>query len=149
MLLNQKILVMGTVKRLNKWANAHTYYPLDLLRVALGIFLFIKGVEFMANYPEMAEMARPFEDIPGGMIILHYIAPAHFVGGILIVVGLLTRWAAIAQLPILIGAVLINFLGSMHFPNLIMAVLVLIGCLFFMAYGSGKHSVDYYLKMQK
>src|SRR5688572_25854272 len=37
--LNQKLPVMGTVKRLNKWANAHTYYPLDLLRVALGIFL--------------------------------------------------------------------------------------------------------------
>src|SRR5690606_20202800 len=85
--LNQKLPVMGTVKRLNKWANAHTYYPLDLLRVVLGIFLFVKGVEFMANYPDMAEMARPFEGLPGGMIMLHYIAPAHFVGGILIVVG--------------------------------------------------------------
>jgi len=147
--LNQKLPVMGTVKRLNKWANAHTYYPLDLLRVALGIFLFVKGVEFMANYPDMAEMARPFEGLPGGMIMLHYIAPAHFVGGILIVVGLLTRWAAIAQVPILLGAILTNFLGSMHLPNLIMAILVLIGCLFFIGYGSGKHSVDYYLKMQK
>lgn len=26
---------MATIKSLNKWANAHTYYPLDLLRVAL------------------------------------------------------------------------------------------------------------------
>ena len=32
---------MATIKSLNKWANAHTYYPLDLLRVALGVFLFI------------------------------------------------------------------------------------------------------------
>ncbi|MDX1758160.1 MAG: DoxX family membrane protein, partial [Arenibacter algicola] len=30
---------MATIKSLNKWANAHTYYPLDLLRVALGVFL--------------------------------------------------------------------------------------------------------------
>ncbi|KAB5492067.1 MULTISPECIES: DoxX family protein [Flagellimonas] len=140
---------MGTVKKLNKWANAHTYYPLDFLRVALGIFLFIKGVEFMANHAEMAEMAKPFEGIPGGMIILHYIAPAHFVGGILIVVGLLTRWAAIAQLPILFGAILTNFLGTMDVGNLSMAMLVLLTCLFFIVYGSGKHSVDYYLKMEK
>lgn len=140
---------MGTVKKLNKWANAHTYYPLDLLRVALGVFLFIKGVEFMANYQEMAEMAKPFEGIPGGMIILHYVAPAHFVGGVLIVVGLLTRWAAIAQLPILFGAVLTNFLGTMNLFNLTLALVVLLACLFFVVYGSGKHSVDYYLKMQK
>jgi len=28
---------MGTVKTLNKWANRHTYLPLDLLRIALGV----------------------------------------------------------------------------------------------------------------
>ena len=27
---------MGTIKSLNKWANAHSYYPLDLLQIALG-----------------------------------------------------------------------------------------------------------------
>lgn len=140
---------MGTVKDLNKWANAHTYYPLDLLRIALGIFLFIKGIEFMTNHDQMALMAKPFEGVPGGMILLHYITPAHFVGGFLIVIGLLTRWAVIAQLPILIGAVLTNFLGTMNTTNLIMATLVLLACIFFTIYGSGKHSADYYLKMQQ
>ncbi len=103
----------------------------------------------MANYQEMAEMAKHYEGIPGGMIILHYVAPAHIVGGVLIVVGLLTRWAAIAQLPILLGAILTNFLGTMNVFNLTLALVVLLACLFFMVYGSGKHSVDYYLKMQK
>mgnify|MGYP000426582177 CR=1 FL=1 len=140
---------MGTVKNLNKWANANTYYPLDLLRIVLGVFLFIKGIEFMTSHEEMIEMARPFQGMPGGMIILHYIAPAHFVGGVLIVVGLLTRWASIAQLPILIGAILTNFMGTMHTTNLVLAVLVLMACIFFIVYGSGKHSVDYYLKMQQ
>lgn len=40
---------MGTIKTLNKWANAHTYYPLDILRIALGIFLFMKGVHFVSS----------------------------------------------------------------------------------------------------
>ena len=140
---------MGTVKNLNKWANAHTYYPLDLLRVAFGVFLFIKGVEFMTNHEQMMVMAAPFEDMPGGMIILHYIAPAHFVGGFLIVVGLLTRWASIAQIPILLGAILTNFLGEMNTTNLILAITAFLVCVFFIVYGSGKHSADYYLKMQK
>ncbi|MBO0322339.1 DoxX family protein [Muricauda sp. CAU 1633] len=140
---------MGTVKSLNKWANAHTYYPLDLLRVALGVFLFIKGIEFMTNYEQMSEIARPFQEMPGGMIILHYVAPAHFVGGFLIVVGLLTRWAVIAQLPILLGAILTNFLGVMNLSNLVLAIIVFLACIFFALYGSGKHSADYYLKMQQ
>lgn len=140
---------MGTVKNLNKWANSHTYYPLDLIRVALGVFLFLKGVEFMTNHQQMVEVVRPFQEMPGGMIVLHYIAPAHFVGGFLIVIGLLTRWAVFAQFPILFGAVLTNFLGEMNMSNLILAIIALLVCIFFLVYGSGKHSADYYLKMQK
>ena len=140
---------MGTIKSLNKWANAHTYYPLDLLRIALGVFLFIKGIDFMSNHAQMAEVIKPFESMPGGMLIIHYVAPAHFVGGLLIVFGLLTRWAVLAQLPILIGAVLVNFLGEMNSSNLILASVTLLVCLFFLVYGSGKHSSDYYFKMQK
>ncbi|AEM69190.1 DoxX family protein [Allomuricauda ruestringensis DSM 13258] len=140
---------MGLIKSLNKWANARTYLLLDLIRIMLGIIFFVKGIEFMTNFTEMERMARPFEGVPGGMFILHYIAPAHFVGGILIVVGLLTRWACIAQLPILFGAVLTNFLGEMDTNNLMLATVVLLSTLFFIVYGSGKHSVDYYLKMQQ
>ena len=140
---------MATIKSLNKWANAHTYYPLDLLRVALGVFLFMKGVDFMSNHQQMAEIIKPFQSMPGGMLIIHYVAPAHFVGGFLIVIGLLTRWAVIAQLPILIGAVLVNFIGEMNTANLLLAFATLLVCIFFMFYGSGKHSTDYYLKMQK
>ena len=140
---------MTTIKILNKWANAHTYYPLDILRIALGLFLFIKGIDFMSNHIQMVEIMKPFQDMPGGMIIMHYLVPAHFIGGFLIVIGLLTRWAVIAQLPILIGAVLVNFYGEMNINNLILASLTLTICVFFLFYGSGKHSVDYHLKMQK
>src|SRR5690606_25911700 len=110
---------MATIKSLNKWANAHSYYPLDLVRVALGVFLFMKGVDFMSNHQLMAEMIKPFQNIPGGMIIMHYVAPAHFVGGFLLVIGLLSRWAVLAQIPILIVAILTNFLGEMNVNNLV------------------------------
>lgn len=140
---------MGNIKALNKWANAHTYYPLDLIRVALGVFLFVKGVDFMSNHVQMSEVIKPFQNMPGGMLIIHYLVPAHFVGGFLIVIGLLTRWAVMAQIPILLGAVLVNFIGEMNVANLVIASVTLLLCIFFLFYGSGKHSADYHLKMQK
>lgn len=140
---------MGTIKSLNKWANKNSYYPIDLLRIALGILLFYQGVYFMSNLPILLELYEPIKPLIGDVLLVHYIAPAHFVGGFLIVFGLLTRWAIIAQLPILVGAVLINFVGTMNTSNLILALAVLLICIFFLFYGSGKHSVDKYLKMQQ
>lgn len=140
---------MGTIKTLNKWANAHTYIPLDLVRVALGVFLFFKGINFMANTEMLMQLFEPIQNMAGGMLVAHYVAPAHFIGGILITFGLLTRWAILAQLPILIGAIIINFAGEMHTNNLILALVTLLVCGFFLIYGSGKHSADYYFKMQQ
>ncbi len=138
---------MMTIKSLNKWANAHTYYPLDLLRVALGIFFFIKGLQFISQTHMLTELIAPLKGFGGVMLIVHYIAPVHLVGGLLIAVGLLTRWALIAQLPILIGAILINFMGVMDVGNLVLALVILLITAFFIYYGSGKHSLDYYFKM--
>lgn len=139
---------MGTIKTLNKWANKHTYYPLDLLRIALGLFLFIKGLYFIGNTQMIMELIAPLKGFAGSMLAVHYVAPAHLIGGLLIIFGLYTRWAVLTQLPIIIGAVLINFIGEMNTTNLILAITVLIVCVFFLFYGSGKHSTDYYLKME-
>lgn len=138
---------MITIRSLNKWANAHTYYPLDLLRVALGVFFFIKGIQFISQSQTLIELIRPLEGYAGAMLVIHYVAPAHLVGGILIAVGLFTRWAVLIQIPLLIGAILINFVGEMVPANLIIAVMVLLISIFFIFYGSGKHSVDYIMKM--
>ncbi|MDR7210843.1 DoxX family protein [Flavobacterium piscis] len=140
---------MENVKNLNKWANAHTYLPIDLVRIILGVFLFMKGISFVTNIQYLQELISPIDQFGGGMFLLHYIAPAHMIGGIMIVFGLLTRWAIAAQLPILFGAVLVNFMGQMHSENLVLAVTVLLICIFFLFYGSGKHSADYYFKMQQ
>jgi uncharacterized membrane protein YphA (DoxX/SURF4 family) len=138
---------MVSVKSLNKWANAHTYYSIDILRVALGVFFFIKGLQFISQSQILMELFAPLRDFGGTMIVIHYVAPAHLVGGLMIAFGLLTRWALIAQIPILFGAILINFIGVMNPGNLKLAIAILLLTGFFIFYGSGKHSVDYYLKM--
>ena len=140
---------MKNVKTLNKWANAHTYLPIDLIRVGLGVFLFIKGIEFITNIQYLVDLISPIDTIGGGMFLVHYIAPAHMIGGIMIGFGLLTRWAIIAQLPILAGAVIVNMLGEIQTQNLLLALATLAVCTFFLFYGSGKNSADYYFKMQQ
>jgi uncharacterized membrane protein YphA (DoxX/SURF4 family) len=140
---------MDNVKKMNKWANAHTYYSLDILRMGLGIFLILKGVSFITNSREFEDLIAPASNFLGGMLTFHYIASAHIMGGIMIVFGLLTRWAIIAQLPILLGAILINFIGEMNANNLFLATSVFGITLFFLFYGGGKHSADYYFKMEK
>lgn len=138
---------MGQIKTLNKWANAHTYYPLDFLRIALGVFLFMKGRQFMTGSVSLIELIEPIDNALGGMFLIHLIIPLHLIGGILIVFGLLTRWAVFVQIPILVGAIFINFFGVMNNTNLVVSITVLALCVFFLFYGSGKHSVDKYLKM--
>lgn len=140
---------MNNVKTLNKWANAHTYLTIDLVRIALGVFLFMKGVEFITNIQYLVELISPIDKIGGGMFLVHYIAPAHMIGGIMIVFGLLTRWAIIAQMPILIGAVIVNVMSNLPLHDLLLATLTLAICTFFLFYGSGKNSADYYFKMQQ
>jgi uncharacterized membrane protein YphA (DoxX/SURF4 family) len=140
---------MGIVKSLNKWANRHTYLPLDLLRIALGGFLFVKGLTFMGNTLILIDLIKPLQNLSGSMIAIHYVAPAHFIGGLLIIFGLLTRWAIFAQLPIIVGALMINFKGETSSSELIFAIVTLLLCIFFLFYGSGKRSADYYFKMQQ
>ena len=110
--------------------------------------MFVKAANFMSDTQYLAEIIKPLQGMGGAMMAIHYVAPAHFVGGVLIAAGLLTRWAVIAQLPILIGAIAINFLGEMDIANLLTSSIVFLICVFFLLYGSGKHSADYYFKMQ-
>lgn len=138
-----------SVKGLNKWANRHSTFWFDALRVLLGIFLIYKGAYFISNSRDFEDLIAPVSNFMGGMLTFHYIASAHIMGGIMIIFGLLTRWALIAQLPILLGAVLINFIGEMNAMNLLIATVTLAVSVFYTVYGSGKHSADYYFKMQK
>lgn len=92
------------------WAEAHPKVWLDVVRIYLGVGLFIRGLFLITN--TRAEflneiLARTGQSWLVSAALLHYVALAHFVGGAMLMFGLLTRIAAVAQLPILAGAVLI------------------------------------------
>jgi len=138
---------MKTIVRMNKWANAHTSIGLDVLRIALGIFLFWKGIQFAGQTKELTHLIDPNNSYPITLIVAHYIAMSHFAGGLMVVAGLLTRLSLAFQYPILVGAVIINFTGAMGTLSLIEAISALLVATLFLVIGSGKHSMDYTLKM--
>jgi hypothetical protein len=47
--INLKLCYMNYVQRLELWGDRHHPKWLDLLRIALGIFLCLKGIEFATN----------------------------------------------------------------------------------------------------
>lgn len=140
-------MAIKVIDKLNKWANAHTYLPLDLLRIGLGAFLFVKGVDFITQTQYLVDILNPIDKHALGIWVAHYVAMSHLAGGVLIAIGMLTRLSIIVQLPILFGAVMINFIGVMDPGNLLQASIALTAALFFSFYGSGKNSIDYSLKL--
>lgn len=113
---------------------------MDILRIALGVVLILKGVEFARNssaLPALLSRQVPFSSFLL-LLLQHYIIFAHVAGGFMIAVGLLTRVACIANIPVLLGAlVFINWGMTGHFSAFLLAVLVLLLLVWFFVIGSG------------
>jgi putative oxidoreductase len=140
---------MNLLQRLEYWGDRHHPKWADILRCALGLFLFYKGIEFLENMGTMISRMSGF--LPNSYFALsilgHYIVFAHLVGGLMLAFGLLTRAACIMQIPILIGAIFfINQAEGMFrpFSQMLITVLCLAGLIYFLIAGNGPWSVDRY-----
>lgn len=121
----------------------------DLLRMFLGVGLLIRGVLFIAD-------ANTFMELIGGepagilrsTVLLHYVALSHFLGGFMLLAGLLSRVGALIQIPVLIGAVFVEEMtggltqGTEGFE---IAALTLFLLVLIFLYGSGEWSSDRFL----
>jgi putative oxidoreductase len=135
---------MNYVQRLEHWGDAHHPKWIDLLRIVLGIFLVFKGVEFANNMTAVTNMVKgqvPFSDFMT-IALVHFILGAHLLGGVLLALGMLTRFACIIQIPILIGAIFISTALLKPFSEIFLALLILILLVYFAIIGSGPWSLD-------
>lgn len=120
----------------------------DLIRVYLGIGLFVRGLLFVSQPDRVFGYLSSTESWFVSYAVAHYVAVAHLGGGVLLAVGMATRLAAVVQLPILVGAVfmvhsgdaLLNAGQSLEFSALVLALLCVYLCM-----GSGRFSVDAWL----
>src|SRR5690606_22148587 len=140
---------MNVIERIEHWGDAHHPRWLDVLRIALGILIFLKGVTFLSDTESLRRLIELTHIQIYTWGVIHYIAFAHLVGGILIALGLLTRVAIAFQLPVLIGAVfLVNITSGLSFLNseLWISVLVLALLMVFFVTGSGPYSLDHQMR---
>jgi len=144
---------MDLVHRIENWGDTHHPKLLDIVRVALGIFLFLKGLAFMDNTADLKGIIESQDSIvfPASalMILVYYVTFAHMVGGIMIALGILTRFTCILQIPIVVGAVFMNdVLISPINTELWLSIIALALLIVFLILGSGPLSLDRYLANQ-
>lgn len=140
-----KTCYMNYLQRLEFWGETHHPKYLDILRIALGIFICIKGIQFANDRSILNESM--IDTVPFNSLLFtaldHYIIFAHIIGGFLIAVGLLTRVACLLQIPILLGALIFVHSDVMqHFSSFFVALITLLLLCYFLIIGSGPWSLD-------
>jgi putative oxidoreductase len=141
---------MGKIERCRVWLQAHDDLFLDLIRIYIGAGLFVKAFYLMAHRDYLAQVIGDSGNAWfATAAVAQYVIIAHMIGGALLVFGLLTRLAAFAQLPILLGAVFYVHLPHiatveprqhLEYSALVAFLLFWIG-----VFGAGRWSVDYRL----
>jgi len=122
---------------------------IEILRVYLGGALFMKGIYFIGHMTDIFSMISyqfPYVDF----LLAHYVVLAHIVGGICLLLGLFTRIAAAANIPVLISALIFvqaknGVMTAGSETELVVMVLMLL--FFFVWQGSGYFSTDNYIKL--
>ena len=134
------------------WLEDHKDWGIEMLRMYLGVVLILKGFYFIRDMNSLLALIGLQSSLWLGGIFAHYIVLAHLIGGLSVIIGLLTRIVAAFQVPILLGACYVVFnhdgilsaSSNFEFTSLVLILLVM-----FVFYGGGRLSVDYFLGKPK
>ena len=143
---------MEILHKFEHWGDTHHPKWLDIIRIILGIFLCYTGIAFLKN---MSLVTGPLSTktsfgVFSVIILSHYVVFAHILGGLLMVVGFLTRFACLIQIPIMLGAIIfINSASDVFRPysELFLSVLILLLLVYFLIVGNGPIAIK--LKEEK
>jgi putative oxidoreductase len=141
---------MTTLQQIRTWSATHHPRWLVIVRIALGLFLLSKGITFMRDTQLLERL------IYGGQSLTEntthwlpiFITWINLLGGFMIIIGLMTRFMALIQIPILIGAIIFNGQRGSLAPEseLGFAIVTLLLVIFFLIEGSGPLSLDAYFQ---
>lgn len=139
---------MSTYQNVVDWISNHREAGLDIVRIYLGIGLFVRGILFISASQGIETLVDLSTFSMASAAIAHYVTFAHLLGGLMLAAGLLTRLAALVQIPILIGAVFLVHLQegllaggqSLEFSALVLFLLAVV-----FVFGPGPWSADRYV----
>ena len=139
---------MSRYRNMVDWITEHRVVALDVVRMYLGVGLFVRGVLFAYQSQGVEVLVDLSKFSLASAALAHYVTFAHLLGGLMLAVGLLTRLAALFQIPILAGAVFLVHLPqgllaadqSLEFAALVLFLLVIV-----FVFGPGEWSADRYV----
>lgn len=137
---------MNMFDNLDNMADRKHYILPDLVRILLGVVIFLKGWYFISHTQELQHTISASRFPWLSFAIAHYVAMISLTAGVLIAIGCLTRLACALQIPILLGAVLfVNWDRGVitQNPELALSIVVLALLIFYFFYGSGYLSADH------
>ena len=137
---------MNILQRLEYWGDRHHPRWMDFIRIALGIFLFYKGIDFLMNMSDLVTLMSINTTFNSFLYILigHLVVFIHILGGIFLMIGFYTRLASIVQIPILLGAIILLGVraGAMRpYSDILITVIVLLLLIYFAIIGDGPLSM--------
>jgi putative oxidoreductase len=145
---------MNLLQRLEHWGDTHHPRWLDIVRIALGVFLMYRGVVFLENMS--SELGRIANSISFNSFTLlslgHFVVFAHLLGGLLLATGVLTRFACLVQIPVLLCAIVfVNAPQGLwtRGSELPVSIVVLLLLIYFLIAGNGQWSLNRFVQEEK
>jgi len=137
---------MNLLQRVEFWGDRHHPRWMDIVRIALGGFLFYKAVDFLYNMSDLVNLMSSQSSFGSFTYVLagHYVVFAHLLGGIFLIFGVLTRFACIIQIPVMLGALF--FVRSNEdmlrpYSQMGITIIVLLLLIYFLIAGNGPWSI--------
>ena len=137
---------MNLLQRLEYWGDRHHPKWIDLVRIALGLFLCYKGVDCLNNMSDLISImsSNKYPNSIWYILAGPYTVFAHIAGGACLALGVFTRMACLIQIPVLLGAVFFvstNEEMLRPYSELFLTILVLLLLIYFLIAGNGPWSV--------
>jgi putative oxidoreductase len=141
---------MTLPKRLNIFFDRRKDVGVIFLRLIIGWRLIDGTLDNVLSWERMIEFRNFLEqhNVPAPLVAANVSVYAQFVCGILYILGLWTRPAAIIMIINFVAALIIAHIG-LTFEQSFDALMMLFGSVFFLFYGAGKYSVDEKLYRRK
>ena len=121
----------------------------DALRVALGLLIHLKSLLFIDATAPFIRLVEIYGLDINDKWLLYTIGTINLVGGTFIILGLQTRIMVLIQIPFILASVVFASIHTSGFylsSEVWLSLVILLGCCFFFIEGSGKFSVDEYIR---
>jgi len=137
---------MNGINKIKNWGDLHHPKILDMLRILLGIFFLVRGINFFNNSGYLRDLIIANKIISQSpqiiLPIVYYVTYIHLLSGFLILIGFFTRLAALL-LPISFGAIFsVKVISPVVNSELWLSIIVFALLLLFLIIGSGPLSFD-------